>query len=212
MFPIRIYNLRSGRKMVFESKIIYYDLETTGFNPFHCNIIEIAAKDNEGNTFHRLIDPGVNIPKKITEITHITDEMVKNQPKIDTVLKDFSKFCLDNSKNKEIYLIAHNGNAFDKVFLERKYFECCIDLPKWKYIDSLHLAQYVLKGRRSHSLKNLCRHWNLVQKNAHRAMSDVDDLEKIFELLIHTWEFEYGETNIHEIYKFLLPKKNVKTI
>ena len=86
-------------------------------------------------------------------------------------------------------------------------FECCLEIPDWKYIDSLHLAQYLLPNKYSHSLKNLCKHWNIIQKNAHRAMSDVEDLEKIFELLIHTWEYNYGDTTIEEVCKFLSPKK-----
>ncbi len=214
MSIIRIYNLRSGRKMIHNTpKLIFFDLETTGFNPFHCNIIEIAAKDNRGNTFHSLVDPKTKIPTKITSITHITNSMVKNKPTIDLVLNDFIKYCFKGvKKNEVIYLIAHNGNAFDQVFLERKLFECCIEIPKWRYIDSLHLAQYLLPKRMSHSLKNLCRHWNLVQENAHRAMSDVEDLEKIFELLIHTWEYKYNEVTIPEIYEFLSPKNNIKTI
>ena len=124
------------------------------------------------------------------------------------MINEFIQYCRTNITNdRNIYLIAHNCNAFDKVFLERKLFECCIELPHWRYLDSLHLSQYLLKNRKYHSLRSLCRYWNLVQKNAHRAMSDVEDLEKIFELLIHMWEYTYGETSIYNIYKFLLPKK-----
>lgn len=209
MKTMRIYNLRSGAKMVRNNfKIIFFDLETTGFNQFHNNIIEIAAKDNKNNEFHSLVDPEQSISKKITSITNITNSMVKGKPKINTVLEDFIKFCFkDTKKNENVYLVAHNGNAFDRVFLERKMFECCLEIPDWKYIDSLHLAQYLLPNKYSHSLKNLCKHWNIIQKNAHRAMSDVEDLEKIFELLIHTWEYNYGDTTIEEVCKFLSPKK-----
>ena len=69
MSIIRIYNLRSGRKMIHNTpKLIFFDLETTGFNPFHCNIIEIAAKDNRGNTFHSLVDLYPLIIFKITSL------------------------------------------------------------------------------------------------------------------------------------------------
>ena len=69
MKTMRIYNLRSGAKMVRSNfKIIFFDLETTGFNQFHNNIIEIAAKDNKNNEFHSLVDPEQSISKKITSI------------------------------------------------------------------------------------------------------------------------------------------------
>ena len=37
------------------NRVVYFDLETTGFNIFHNEIIEIAAMDNFGNSFSTLI-------------------------------------------------------------------------------------------------------------------------------------------------------------
>ena len=53
-----------------------------------------------------------------------------------------------------------------------------------KYIDTLHLARFVLPNNQSHSQKNLAIHYKLIQENAHRAMSDVYDLEYIYKCLI----------------------------
>ena len=61
------------------NRIIWYDLETTGFNPYHNDIIEIAAMDNFGNNFNVLINIEKRLPNKIIEITNITDDMLKNQ-------------------------------------------------------------------------------------------------------------------------------------
>ena len=55
---------------------------------------------------------------------------------------------------------------------------------RFKYIDTLHLARFVLPNNRSHSQKNLALHYKLVQENAHRAMSDVLDLEYIYKSLL----------------------------
>ena len=47
-------------------RFIWFDIETTGFNQFHNDIIEIAAVDNLGNTFNQLINIGdKKLPKKI---------------------------------------------------------------------------------------------------------------------------------------------------
>ena len=217
---IRIYNLRSSKKMIYETSeetIIFFDLETTGFNSFKDAIIEIAARDSDGNTFQELVDPERTISEKIQSITHITNEMVKGKRTIEHVLRDFVYFCLHNKdgikrKLKKIYLCAHNCNAFDKIFLERNLFRSELSIPKWKYLDTLHLAQYLLRDHRSHSLRNLCFYWNLVQKNAHRAMSDVDDMIKIWGLLTHMWktsphsigyDSEESVLDIVELYHFL---------
>ena len=57
-------------------KTIILDFETSGLNPYHCDIIEIGAKIVEtGDTFSSLIRPKSENPisQKITEITGITN-------------------------------------------------------------------------------------------------------------------------------------------
>lgn len=192
----RVYNLRSGKKMVYElvdTNLIFFDLETTGFNSFHNTIIEIAAKDNLGNTFVELVNPGVPIPSKITEITHITDDMVRDCRSLEAVLYDFIDFCCYNPDGTErdmsnTYLIAHNCIGFDRVFLERKMAHYGIPSPGWKYIDTLYLAHYLLPDLRYHRLGSLAKYWNIVNTNAHRALSDVETMIKIWKLLIYMWK------------------------
>lgn len=221
----RVYNLRSGRKMIYEdatqkmnASLIFFDLETTGFNSFHNNIIEIAAIDNHGDTFTELINPYTPIPSKITEITNITNEMVADSRSIDEVLYDFVQFCTTHSDGtprdmSNTYLIAHNCIGFDRVFLERKLAYCGIPSMCCKYIDTLHLAQYVLPKRYSHSLANLAKYWNIRQVDAHRALSDVKVMIKIWQLLIHMWTTlpesagydpsGSDDLNVEHLYQFL---------
>ena len=55
---LRSFSPKNGR-------FIWFDIETTGFNQFHSEIIEIAAVDNLGNTFNELINIGhKKLPKK----------------------------------------------------------------------------------------------------------------------------------------------------
>ena len=61
------------------NRIIWYDLETTGFNPYHNNIIEIAAVDNLGNNINILLKINESLPQKIVEITNITDDLLKDE-------------------------------------------------------------------------------------------------------------------------------------
>jgi len=99
---------------------IYLDTETTGMNPDKDSIIEIALVpfeyDDAGNiyrvfsAYNALQDPGFPIPHHITEITHITNKMVKGQAidwkKVTYLLKDVS------------IVIAHNAR-FDRPFVEK---------------------------------------------------------------------------------------------
>ena len=57
------------------SRIIFYDLETTGINPAKDTIIEIGARDNRGNEFNKLINPKQEISPYIENLTGITNNL-----------------------------------------------------------------------------------------------------------------------------------------
>ena len=72
--------------------IVALDLETTGLNKDEDAIIEIgAARFQDGellDTFSYLINPGRNIPDKITALTGIRTEDLLDAPRINDVLPD----------------------------------------------------------------------------------------------------------------------------
>jgi DNA polymerase III epsilon subunit family exonuclease len=89
------------------------DLETTGLKPGAAGITEIAAIRVEGGRFveefHTLLNPGRRIPPMITQLTGISDDMVRNQPRIDDIFYNF------NFSDRP-FLVAHNAD-FDVNFL-----------------------------------------------------------------------------------------------
>lgn len=93
---------------------VVFDLETTGLEPKKERIVEIGAVkfDRRGpiGRFSVLIDPGIPMPAKASEINGITDAMLAGKPGIDLVLPDFLRFIGDAP------LIAHNAN-FDCSFV-----------------------------------------------------------------------------------------------
>ena len=114
--PVEYYNTTSNE----EHNIgIYLDTETTGMDADEDEIIELALVpfefDKEGNIYRLLPaynafrDPGLPIPEIITQITGITDEMVKGQS-ID--LAEVSKLL-----SEAVIVIAHNAR-FDRPFVE----------------------------------------------------------------------------------------------
>ena len=97
------------------SDYIAFDFETTGLNPEDDRIIEIAAiKFVNGNLvdrFVKLINPGRPIDPFITDITGISDDMVRNKPIESDIVDEFLEFLTD------LPLVAHNI-SFDKSFLD----------------------------------------------------------------------------------------------
>ena len=114
------------------NRLIFYDLETTGFDPKTDEIIEIGAKDNYGNIFEKLINPNKQIPYRIELLTGISNKMVKyrnNMERSYNSVNEWFDFDRQNTYYNDVYLIAHNGDNFDYKFM-KKHFNItykCID-------------------------------------------------------------------------------------
>lgn len=157
-------------------KPIYYDTETTGVKPGKDRIIEIAAYDPTGDrTFCTFTNPECPIPAESTAITSITDEMVKDAPRIREALESFMEFCTG-----EYVLIAHNNDAFDKLFLEAEFARAGLTMPTWTFIDSLKWSRKYRTDLPRHSLQSLREVYGIVANQAHRALDDVLVLHQIF--------------------------------
>src|SRR3954466_1448331 len=94
---------------------VVLDLETTGGPPDSDAITEIGAVKVRGGEvigeFATLVDPGRGIPPEIVSITGITNAMVYQAPRLDTVLPAFLEFAAG------AVLVAHNS-GFDVGFIK----------------------------------------------------------------------------------------------
>ncbi len=165
---------------------VYYDTETTGIDSTNDRIIELAAyAPLSKKTFVSLINPQMPIPPEATNIHHITDEMVKEAPTFAEVGKDFATFCTE-----EGLLIAHNNDAFDKLFLEKEFMRNSLSLPTWKYLDTLKWARKYRYDLPKHSLQYLREVYGIPSNQAHRALDDVVVLHQIFSQMTDdlTWD------------------------
>ena len=163
------------QEATFEDEFCVFDIETTGLSNINDKITEIGAviiKDGEIiDTFNELINPQMPIPARITELTGITDEMVKNARTIDKVLPDFIKFVGDR------ILVAHNAN-FDTGFIRKT----CKDLGiqfNFTYLDTLALSRFINSDLKRHNLDVLANYYNLGEFNHHRACDDAEMLANI---------------------------------
>ena len=159
---------------------VVLDIETTDFSPAKGGrIIEIGAvKVVNGvivDEFSELVNPGINIPKKITSITNITNEMVALSPSINLVLQRFWNF-IDG-----FVVVAHNAKFDWDTFLKpgfegiSKYVEgnavCTLKISK-KIYGTKCIDENGEKITISNKLEDVCKRNNVVLENAHRAISD----------------------------------------
>ena len=165
--------------------LFYYDFETTGLNPFHNKIIEYSFLNTNGMSIQSLINPESTLSQTITRITGITNQMIQDSPTIDNKKEEIIKFL--NMHNTEcIYIVAHNNCNFDRFFFRNIFKNDPLWEPilnsKVRYIDSIHLAKYILPNQRF-SLQILCKYFNITP-GTHRAHSDTQALKLLFEKLL----------------------------
>lgn len=159
---------------------IYYDTETTGIRSDKDRIIEIAAYDPvKDRSFVKLINPCCPIPAEATAIHHISNEMVASAPTFNEIVPEFIEFCEGNT-----VLIAHNNDAFDLQFLRCEFGRHSIEMPSWKFLDSLKWARRYRPDLPRHSLQFLREMYGIESNNAHRALDDVIVLHQVFSRMI----------------------------
>ncbi len=82
-----------------EKPLVFFDLETTGTAPTEDRIVDIALikliPGGGEESFSSLVDPGVPIPAEVSEIHHITDEMVRGQPAFKDLAVKINEFIDD---------------------------------------------------------------------------------------------------------------------
>lgn len=161
-------NKLNGKTKELVNDYIVFDLETTGLNSNEDKIIEIGAlkyKNNELiDTFNVLINPKIHISSRITKITGIDDNTVKDCETIESVLPNFIKWIEDYT------LVAHNA-SFDLNFIKAKINEQNLKQIENKNIDTLYLARKYINDTENHKLKTLKEYFNL-KYNSHRATDD----------------------------------------
>jgi DNA polymerase-3 subunit alpha (Gram-positive type) len=161
---------------------IVFDIETTGLSAKTCKITEIGAvriKQGEVlDTFNTFVNPEVPIPEEIVKLTGITDDMVKDAPKVKEALEAFFAFIGDVDGKPAKLLIAHNA-SFDIGFIRHFAQECGMALRN-PYLDTVALSRFLNPSLNKHKLNLLAEHYNLGDFNHHRASDDAEMLAHIY--------------------------------
>ena len=158
------------------------DIETTGLSRFRDDIIEIGCIKIRNHKaiaeYNVLINPHKPIPPFITSINHITDQMVKKEGiELEEALIGLYDFIEEDD------LVGHNI-SFDMGFIRQKSLEGLgLSFDNSEY-DTLRLSRRKLKCE-NYKLETLCKYYNVINKTAHRALSDVYATYEIFERLMN---------------------------
>jgi len=147
---------------------VVVDIETTGGRASHHRITEIGmVKMINGeiiDEWQSLLNPERNIPRNITSLTGITNEMVENAPLFSEVAEQVDTFT-DNA-----IFVAHNVN-FDYGFIREEFARIGQHWRRPKLCTVQQMRQHY-KGLPSYSLANLTKHFDIDMQRHHRAMSD----------------------------------------
>lgn len=179
-----------------DGEFIAFDLETTGLSPNQDRITEIGAvriRNGEvTDRFDTFVDPERPIPEKITQLTGITDEMVKNAPKEAEALAAFFAFC-----GADAVLVAHNAD-FDTSFLRMAAGRHGMPFQN-VYIDTVPMCRSLLKDLKNAKLDTVAKYLKLGNFNHHRACDDAEMLALIFIQLLERLREDTGAKTVADI-------------
>ena len=165
------------------------DLETTGLSYRTEKITEVGIiKYKNGEIigeFECFVNPEKPIPPEVVEVTHITDDMVKDAETIDKVIPKMIEF-IGNS-----VLVAHNAD-FDMGFLKYNFEKYGYEFD-YTYVDTLRLAKAIFPDYKKYKLGIIADNLGIKVEVAHRALDDVKTLTEVFKVMIEKTKNRDGE-------------------
>ena len=182
-----------------ETPFVIVDTETTGTRPATERIIEIGAVRIAGGkvieTYDQLINPDRMIPRRITQITGISNSMVYDQPLIDRVLPDFLEFL-----GEDIF-VAHNL-SFDLGFINAELSRLALPPIDNTSLCTLRLARRLLRGLRSKGLSALSDFYGIRVDGRHRALGDARATAEILIHFLKKVEYENNISHAEDLVRF----------
>ncbi len=170
----------SREQSIDDTEYCVLDLETTGISYLTEKITEVGIiKIKNGeiiDTFETFVNPEKPIPEKVQEITHITDDMVKDADTIDKVLPKMIEFIGDS------VVVTHNTD-FDVSYLKYNYEKYGYKFEN-TYLDTLRLAKAMFPDYKKYKLGIIADNLGITVEVAHRALDDVKTLVQVFNKMV----------------------------
>jgi len=140
------------------------------------------------DSYQTLVNPGRSIPREITRITGITNEMVSDAPKFYEVAKKVVEMT------EGAIFVAHNVR-FDYSFLKEEFGSLGYTFTK-RQLCTVRLSRKTFPGLRSYSLGNLITHFGITVDARHRALDDAMATTELLEKILNQ---DYADQTIDQI-------------
>ncbi|HRK26014.1 MAG TPA: 3'-5' exonuclease [Chitinophagales bacterium] len=164
--------------LILSKPLAFFDIETTGVNLATDRIVEISILKilPDGSKIEKTyrVNPTIPIPAQASEIHHIYDEDVKNEPTFAQVAHEIFNLLHDAD------IAGYNSNQFDVPILMEEFLRVNIDFrnPNRKFVDVFRIFQKMERRDLAAAYKFYC---NKELENAHSAQADV---RATYEILI----------------------------
>lgn len=169
-------------KLNLEKDLICFDIESTGLSVKNDRIVQLAiikifADGRENLVRTRLINPCIPIPKEASDVHHITDDMVKDQPTFERVAKSLYDLIGDSD------FCTFNGNRFDIPMLMEEFsrYGYELDMSNRSCVDVKRIYHRMERRDLKAAYQFYCKK-NL--DGAHDALNDVKATLEVLESML----------------------------
>lgn len=186
-------------------EFVVIDFETTGLSADYCRVIEVAAvivrNGKVADSFVELMHPGCRLPFIITDLTGITDAMLKGKPRPEAIMPKLKDFV------GERHCVAHNA-SFDSGFYHAEMDRAGV-AHKRNFFCTMMLSRRLIQDSPNHKLSTLTYHLNLPRPSegqCHRALYDVLLTVELWQYMERVISKKIGQKPGQEIYQAIMKK------
>jgi len=186
--------------------VLGLDVETTGLDVENDSIIELGVvlwctgENKPLAIYNSLIKKdGVEVSEEITRITGITNEHISKYGSIDKIV--YQQLCEVALLHRPKYIVAHNGNDFDRPILFNELDRSGINTMSLKeipWIDTRNDLPFEIEPQ-SNKLMHLALDAGFINPFPHRAFADVLTMLKVMSQFGFEEILEYRDTPSVEI-------------
>lgn len=176
--------------------LVFFDLETTGVDVYHDRIIQIGAvkimPDGKELEYEWLINPGMPIPKEATDVHGITNEMLKDKPRLGDLAAALSELFLGADVG------GYNVKNFDVPMLmtELNRIGVTLNIEETHIVDAMAIFKKKEPRTLAEAYKKYC---GKELMNAHNAMADIKaSIEVLDGQLSYYSDLPYSPEALHE--------------
>ncbi|MEW9052806.1 MAG: exonuclease domain-containing protein [Neobacillus sp.] len=176
---------------------VIFDTETTGFQVASSDrIIEIGAVPVKGlevadfDTFQTYVNPNQPISQKITDLTSISNEIVKDAPQALEAMLSFFDFV---ESRESVCLVGHYI-GFDALALKSEFKRQNLALRNFLTIDTLDLVGFIAPSYDMRDLERYAMAFGTRIYDRHSALGDALTTAYLFVELLRLFKDRGGGT------------------